>query len=46
MAMDFVKKLRDQIKFDSEKKLAQQIEKDSNKAKLILSNTNASIGKH
>ena len=46
LTMDFVKKLRDQIKFDSEKKLAQQIEKDSNKAKLILSNTNAGIGKH
>jgi len=36
MAMGFVKRLRSQIKFDSEKELADQIAKDCEKAKEIL----------
>jgi len=38
MAMDFVRYIRSQIKFDGEKKLADQIEKDCKKAKQILEN--------
>ena len=38
MAMDFVEKIRDQRKFDSEKNLAEQIAKDCQKAKNILNN--------
>jgi len=36
LAMDFVKRLRDQIKFDSETQLAEQIKKDCENAKEIL----------
>ncbi|MHC4069442.1 MAG: bifunctional riboflavin kinase/FAD synthetase [Planctomycetota bacterium] len=38
MAMDFVQRLRDQIKFESETKLSEQIAKDCEKAKEILEN--------
>jgi FAD synthase len=34
--MDFVKRIRDQIKFDAEKELAAQIAKDCKNAKEIL----------
>jgi riboflavin kinase/FMN adenylyltransferase len=37
LAIDFVKHLRDQIKFDSEEHLAEQIKKDCKKARNILS---------
>ena len=40
LAMDFVKHLRDQIKFDSETQLAEQIKKDCKKAKQILATKN------
>jgi len=36
LAMDFIKRLRDQIKFDSKNALAEQIEKDCENAKEIL----------
>jgi riboflavin kinase/FMN adenylyltransferase len=36
LAMDFVKRIRDQIKFDAEKELAAQIAKDCKNAKEIL----------
>jgi riboflavin kinase/FMN adenylyltransferase len=36
LAMDFIKHLRDQIKFDSEKQLAEQIKEDCQNAKEIL----------
>ena len=38
MAMDFLRHIRNQIKFDSEKELADQIAKDCKKAKQILEN--------
>ena len=36
MAMDFIKKIRDQVKFQTEPQLAQQIQKDCQNAKQIL----------
>jgi FAD synthase len=36
LAMDFIERIRSQEKFDSEKALAVQIEKDCKKAKKIL----------
>ena len=38
LAMDFIKQIREQIKFDSEKELADQIAKDCKKAKQTLEN--------
>ena len=38
LAMDFIKRIREQIKFDSEKELAAQIAKDCEKAKQTLEN--------
>lgn len=38
MAMDFIEKIRDQQKFESEKELADQIAEDCQKAKYILNN--------
>ena len=37
LAMDFVKRIRDQIKFDTEKQLAEQINKDCKNVRNILS---------
>jgi FAD synthase len=38
LAMDFIERIRDQQKFDTEKDLADRIAKDCTKAKEILAN--------
>jgi len=44
LAVDFVKRLRDQIKFDTEKQLAAQIQKDCKMVKEILAKETHKIG--
>ena len=43
LAMDFIKQIRDQIKFENEKELAKQIAKDCEKTKEILATENTEV---